>query len=47
MSASELKGVNSKKSFIMKFEQNMTLHKNILLPQTYSSLIKFDNNLNM
>lgn len=35
------------KSFIMKSEQNITLHKNILLPQTHGSLIKPGDNLNM
>lgn len=31
----------------MKYEQSITLYKNILLPQTYRSLINIDNNPNM
>lgn len=31
----------------MKYEQSITLYKNILLPQTYRSLINIDNNLHM
>lgn len=39
--ASKMKGV-VKRSFIKKYGQNIILHKSILLPQTYRSLINLE-----